>query len=616
MFDTTWADLPRWQRELDAANVVPPEPRWDLPVARLALTHWEEHCHECAVPQCYTECLVYRARADKRCRRFDYGCVSDRRFPGSLGYGIDVRFGRWAKLETEFHAAVAPPWMARAIDRVSRFAAWCARRVSPLLFFAQPIRRATWALDHARNILLRQVSRWSKPAFNVFAVEAYSLETCPVPLIVQCTTPAKGAFYRRSLILQPGRNRFELPFREFGIESTRGVRVSVFPENDLNARVVFTWLDFVELASLPENAISAGRGSESRPADTVKCIAWDLDNTLWDGVLVEDGQERLRLRADVIEVIRTLDRRGIIHTVVSKNTHEQAWAALEALGVQEYFVFPAINWGRKSDNLVQVAKRINIGLDTIAFVDDSPFEREEVRSSLPMVRVFSERDAVTLPAQPCLAVPETEMSSQRRLSYRAEMLREEFKVQSAGDDVAYLRACEIRAAFFHPTTPEQVNRCHELVQRSNQLNLCTRRYSAQEFEALLKRKDVESFAMRCVDRFGDYGLVGFVSVQLGEAPMLMDLVLSCRVAKRRVEHALMKWLGQRYLARGETALRATLVHTARNAVLAEVFNELPFEVGRETPSQTDYVLPLERAAGIDDIVTVVDFLPETADKSA
>lgn len=607
MFDTTWADWLRWRREQDATRVVRPETPWNLPVARLALTHWEEHCHECAVPQCYSECLVYRARADKRCKRLDYGCVPDSRFQGSMGYGIDVRFGRWAKLETEFHAVVARPGVVRAFDRLSRFASFCARRISPLVVFAPPIRRATWALDHARNISLRWISRWFKPTFSVFAVEAYSLESFPVPLIVQCATAAKGAFFRRSLVLQPGLNRFELPFQEFGIESTQGVRVSVFPENDLNARILFTWLDFVELASRP-----TGSTPEVRPADKVKCIAWDLDNTLWEGVLVEDGQDRLRLRSEVIEVIQSLDKRGIVHTVVSKNTHEQAWATLKAMGVQDYFVFPAINWGRKSDNIVQVAKRINIGLDTIAFVDDSPFERDEVRTALPMVRVFSEKDVPALPSLSCFDVPETEMSSQRRLSYRAEMVREEFKVSSGGDDVAYLRACEIRAAFFRPQTPEQVSRCHELVQRSNQLNLCTRRYSAQEFDALLARDDVESFAMRCVDRFGDYGLVGFASVQLGESPMLLDLVLSCRVAKRRVEHALMKWLGQRYLARSETALRATLVHTARNGVLAEVFRELPFEVVSETPSQTDYVLPLDRSAEIEDVVTVVDLLPDSA----
>jgi FkbH-like protein len=606
MFETIWADRARWQLEKDAAALVQPASRWRLPVTRLALTHWEEHCHECAVPQCYAECLVYRARADKRCRRFDYGCVPDSRFRGPLGYGVDVRFGRWAKLETEFHRVAGPLWLVRVIDRLSRSASSVARWISPLLFFVHPIRRATWALEHARNWALRTASRWCAGEFTTFVIEAHNLESSPVNLILQCGASDRGVFHRRSIPLQPGLNQVQVPFHELEVGARANVRVSVFPENDRNARILFTWLDFVVLSRHPQSAAAVSPTVAARPADQVKCIAWDLDNTLWDGVLIEDGLEKVRLRTDVIDVIRRLDERGVIHTVVSKNTHEQAWAALEALGIQEYFVFPAINWGRKSENLAQVAKRINIGLDAIALVDDSPFERNEVAANLPMVRVFSDREIGMLPSLPALNLPQTEMSGQRRHAYRAEMLREQFRAHSGRDDIDYLKACEIRVTFFCPRLPEQVARCHELIQRSNQLNLCTRRYTPAQFQSLLGDDESECFGIHCADRFGDYGIVGFVSVRLQDQPMLVDLVLSCRVAKRRVEHALLKWLGSRYARRGKAALEATLIHSSRNGVLAEVFDDLPFDVVSRDEVQTIYRLPLEPVPDIVDVVAVIE----------
>lgn len=606
MFETTWADRKRFIPEKDAVGCAAPGEPWQLPVVRIALTHWEEHCHECAVPQCYAECLVYRARADKRCRRFDYGCVPDRRYRGSLGYGIDVRFGRWAKLETEFHRAAGPPSIVRSIDRFSRFSSWIARRLSPLLFFVPPIRRGTWAIEHARNMLLRWVSRWFAGDFTELAIEAYNMETSPVSLIVQCSAPTSGVFHRRSLPLQPGVNRLEVPFHELGIRDQEKVRVAVYPENDRNARVIFTWLDFVALANSPQAAGLVNTAPDARSAGQIKCIAWDLDNTLWDGVLVEDGFDKLRLRPEVIDVIRRLDERGVIHTVVSKNTHEQAWAALQAMKLAEYFVFPAINWGRKSESLAQVAKRINIGLDAIALVDDSAFERSEVESNLPMVRVFSDRDVPKLPTLPALDLPVTEMSKQRRSSYQAEMRREEFRARSGGDNVAFLLDCDIRATIFRPHTAEQITRCHELVQRSNQLNLGTRRYTSEQFESLLADDEIECFGIQCVDRFGDYGIVGFVSIRRGDEPTLVDLVLSCRVAKRRVEHALIKWLGYRYASQGNETLAATLTRSSRNGVLAEVFDDLPFDVVRQDETQIVYRLPLKRLPEILDVVTVVE----------
>jgi FkbH-like protein len=606
MIDTIWADRGRWSQEPDAASVAPPQPAWDLPVARLALTHWEEHCHECAVPHCYSECSVYRARADRRCRRFDYGCMPDYRYRGVYRYGIDVRFGRWAKLETQFNQFSVSPWLARAVDRVSRQASRISKWLSPLVFWAAPIRRVTWITEHARNRFLRFLSSLLPQPADEFVAEVYNLQPLAVPLVVQCAAPSRGVFHRRSIILNPGLNRIRIPINELGLIDVERATVCVYPGDELNARLIFTWLDFVEMRPLHGELNCSRPLDNSAPAENVKCVAWDLDNTVWDGVLIEDGSQGLRLRAAVVDVIRQLDQRGIIHTVVSKNTHEDAWQVLQALGIHEYFIFPAINWGNKSDNLVQVAKRINIGLDAFAFIDDSVFERELVRTTLPMVRVYADQEASTLPQLKPFLGSATEMGRDRRLAYLAEMKREEFRTHAAGDDVDFLRSCEIRASFFRPRTADEIERCLELVQRSNQLNLCARRYSAEQFEQLLQSDALESFGMRCADRFGSYGIVGFITIRPGDEPAIEDLVLSCRVAKRRVEHALVKWLGERYEKQGKAAMTATLVHSPRNHVLAAVFDDLPFSVVSTNAERTTYRVLLERLREIPWVVSVGD----------
>ena len=144
----------------------------------------------------------------------------------------------------------------------------------------------------------------------------------------------------------------------------------------------------------------------------------------------------------------------------------------------------------------------------------------------------------------------------------------------------------------------------ELIQRSNQLNLCARRYTKQDFESLLASSVMECFGIRCADRFGDYGVVGFVSVRKGAEPLIEDLVISCRVAKRRVEHALIRWLGERYAGEGASTLAATLVHTSRNGVLAAVFKDLPFETIGSTEKQTTYRLSSARLHEIPAVVTI------------
>ncbi len=127
-------------------------------------------------------------------------------------------------------------------------------------------------------------------------------------------------------------------------------------------------------------------------------MVWDLDNTVWDGILLEDAE--VTLRPHVVQILQTLDERGILHSIASRNDHDVAMAKLKEFGIAEYFLYPQINWNSKAASIAQIAQDLNIGLDAVAFVDDQPFEREEVAFTHDKVLCVDSRPARGLPRPP------------------------------------------------------------------------------------------------------------------------------------------------------------------------------------------------------------------------
>jgi FkbH-like protein len=447
-------------------------------------------------------------------------------------------------------------------------------------------------VDHKRRLLGaaawhrdRTLTKLGKKgvAYDAFAVECYSFEQEPCRLIVEVRKSSITVF-RTGLEIKPGLNSFSLSVPLPPVFSRDDdYLMMLYPEGDKEIRVVFTWLDFIlHRQRQTADAVAAGGGrarpAYNAPAAKVKCVAWDLDNTLWNGILIEGGERGLQIRPQAEKLVRWFNERGIIQTVVSKNNYEDAMAVLAKHGLEEFFVYPAINWDPKSSNLKQIADHLNIDIDTFALIDDSEFERHEVEAALPMVRVYKEDALAELPGYPEFDVPVTEASRIRLKSYRAEMQREKAKEVSGASWLEFLRSCHLKLRVFPPRTKLEIDRCHELIQRSNQLNLSTRRYDKEQFEALVAGSDVFTVAMECEDRFGTYGIVGFASIEFqGDSPVARDFVLSCRVAQKRVEHAFYGWLGNYMKQRGANTLFVHLIKTARNSPLLKVFEEMPFE---------------------------------------
>ncbi len=589
MFEFDWATRAPWAQE--PGRLPAQKSQFDGTVRGAMVLEWREHCNECAVPLCYVNCALYVRRKDEKCARFVYGIVRNTEFGGLLRYGADVRFRRWGKLEAHLTGRYLSLRPIRWLDTANRAVTAVVNGIASLLSPINAKRRVNGALTLYRGRLLNRLGRRGV-AFDAFAIECYSFEQRPCRLIVELRKSGITVF-REGLDLRLGYNCYTpaiaLP-ADFGAEDA--FDLMVYPDEDKELRLVFTCLDFLVRAKTTAKEekprIEDLAWGAAKPAAKVKCVAWDLDNTLWHGTLAEDGETNLRLREGAAEMVRWLDERGILQTVVSKNNHDDAMAALKRFGLDEYFLYPAINWGRKSGNLRQIADRLNINIDTFALIDDSPFERSEVAAALAMVRVYGENELAQLRRRAEFDVPITETSRLRRKSYITDLQRERAREISGADYLEFLRSCALKLRLFHPDSDEKVARCLELIQRSNQLNLSSRRYDAAQFDELLANPGMLCVAMECTDRFGDYGIVGFASVDLsGNEPVAKDFVLSCRVAQKRVEHAFYGWLGETMRREGAKRLLIDLIKTARNRPLVKVFEEMPFST---VSSEGDHVL--------------------------
>jgi FkbH-like protein len=597
VYQFDWADSARFAAERDAA----PAGGSTLPrerVERTLLLHWQEHCIECAPPQCYEVCPLYVARADRKCARFVYGIYPNERFSGLFDYGADVRFRRWAKLEAALPGGSVSVERHRHLASADGMVTRAVNAVSGPLETLNPKRRLNGALTALRETVLHRLQP-GPAAYDELVLECFSPDEEPFRLVLE-QVRGDTVVLRHSFDIEPGPNFHTLPAERFG-DLSEG-RILLYPENDAERRLVFTWLDFVRYAPV---AARNGSAPSAGPAAKVKVVAWDLDNTLWTGTLLEDGPEACTLRDEAAELVRALDERGILQTVVSKNDHDDAWRMIERCGLAEYFLSPAIGWGQKSESLRSVAAKLNLGLDSFAFIDDSPFERAEVEAALPMVRVYSEAGLAELLGRPEFDVPVTETSRQRRLLYAVEAERGHAEASFAGDYDEFLRSCEMRMRIFAPRSEAEVTRCLELVQRSNQLNLSTRRYTAEDFQELLDTPGLLTVAVECSDRFGEYGIVGFASVdERGEPPLVLDYVLSCRVAQKRVEQTFFEWLGQREAELGAERLQADLIETPRNVALRRIFEELPFRAVERDPPRIRYELSLDPPPPLGDVIAL------------
>ncbi len=325
----------------------------------------------------------------------------------------------------------------------------------------------------------------------------------------------------------------------------------------------------------------------------VKCVVWDLDHTLWDGVLLE-GQGPMRLKEGASEVIRELDRRGVLQSVASKNDHDHAMTELQRLELADYFLYPQIHWGAKSGSMKAIAEALNIGLDTFAFLDDQPFERDEVTSMLNDVRCYPDSyvQGGVLQDDAFMPLYVTAESSQRRSMYLRDAERHVARENFEGVEDAFLKTLdlELRVA---PAREQDLFRAEELTIRTNQLNTTGITYSVDELRDLTQSPNHQVLVAELSDKYGGYGVIGLVLLVQADDYWRIDLFLmSCRVMSRGVGGALLTLLRKAAVA-NQKQLQASFRHTDRNRIMFVTYRFAGFgEVDDVLVNNLDNIPPL------------------------
>ncbi len=547
----------------------------------IAFLHWGEHCVECAAPACYSSCDLYQPRSDMRCRRFAFGAYKNPSFKSLRGYGVEVSFKKWAKIEAFGDTAIHPVDTVLRWERMVEAGAPIANVMGHLVKGATGKRIWNELSYTATEKLTRRLhARGSSgPQAEAFLLEVYNPTESEIRLQVifgvsiddvtrSGTQPPLLPPSITTVALPPGYSRHEIGAQSFRQILDRGVpfKITMVPEADGNGRLVFLSADLVRFKPRP---------SASADARKIKCVVWDLDNTLWNGTLVE-GDE-VALNPGILELLKYFDARGILLSVVSKNDFDPAWKKLQELGVADYFLYPQIDWLPKSQKIRNIAKSLNIGIDTFAFIDDKQFELDEVASVIPELLPINATQIDSLRSDPRFQGSVTEESRQRRKMYQEQVTRETEEQGFGNDYLGFLASCGIELEI-GGYSEHDAERVAELVQRTNQLNFSGRKYSREDLNGVIANPTLGKYVLRVSDKYGSYGTVGFCLVKdKTDTVEVLDFMLSCRVQSKFIEQALFSHLLEHHNPGGAKAIWVNFKKTARNTPAHNVLCAIGFQ---------------------------------------
>ena len=366
-------------------------------------------------------------------------------------------------------------------------------------------------------------------------------------------------------------------------------------ENTFDERLYYLSKTVFSMEVLPAVADLILSSIETLKGRIMKCLVIDLDNTIWGGVVGDDGLEGIQIGelgigkafSDLQQWIKELSRRGIAIAVCSKNDEEKAKEPFQkhpdmVLREEDISVFVA-NWEDKAANILKIRETLNIGLDSIVFIDDNPFERELVRELLPEVVVPE------LPKDPSLYLSELRKLNlfetvnisaedrERSRLYREEAQREAERAKGISFE-EYLESLNMTAemkAFDAYSIP----RVAQLTQRSNQFNLRTKRYTEQDIRRISDDTELyTTYSVSLKDKFGDYGLIGVVILERTESDtwFLDTLLMSCRVLKRGVEEFVFNQIIEKAKVQGIRYLTGEYLPTAKNKMVEDLLERFGF----------------------------------------
>ena len=324
-----------------------------------------------------------------------------------------------------------------------------------------------------------------------------------------------------------------------------------------------------------------------------KCLVLDCDGTLWGGIIGEDGLDGIHIGPDwpgreyleFQKAILELYEQGIILTINSKNNLDDVMQVLnvhpQMLLREKHFASIQANWDPKPQNMDRIARQINIGLDSMVFVDDNPAERQLMRQALPEVEVLELPDNPALYARTLhetsffARASLTEEDKNRGQIYAAQRQRDRFQ-QSCATLEEFLKSLEMVVSI-RPAGRDDIKRVAQLTQRTNQFNLTTRRYTEADIAAMTQNPDWRIYTLGLKDKFGDNGMVGLALVETRAQFWRVDtFLMSCRVIGRQAEDALVDRICRDAAEAGCESISAEYIPTAKNNLVAGFWDKMGF----------------------------------------
>lgn len=406
------------------------------------------------------------------------------------------------------------------------------------------------------------------------------------------------------------------------IVNVKPANVTIVDLNSLSENVgKYNWFDYssyflnkaaVRLDYMPEYVMSFVRQIKALKGYTKKCLVLDLDNTLWGGVVGDEGWQGIQLDPNnaVGEAYRffqsyclSLRMRGVILAVCSKNDDSIAKEPFEKndnmiLQLNDISCFVA-NWENKADNLRKIAHELNIGIDSLVFFDDNPAEREIIRQFLPEVQVINVPDDPALyvlqmeKEQPFDWIQITKEDLKRADSYRGNKQRMQLQ-ESFVDYNEYLQALDMHGGVTVVTQGE-VARFAQLINKSNQFNLRTIRYSESDIQSMIKAKNICCLYGKLSDRYSNYGIISCVILRKEEDTCFIDTwVMSCRVLKRGVENMMFEQILKTAVDMKCNLIKGEYIKTKKNQMVENFYDSLGFTlintIKDEVELKKEYIL--------------------------
>lgn len=353
-----------------------------------------------------------------------------------------------------------------------------------------------------------------------------------------------------------------------------------------------------------------------------KCLVLDLDNTLWSGILGEDGISGIIMSGDYPgnaflyfqEGLLMLAKSGVILTICSKNNEEDVRELWEKnpfikIGPQQIAAY-RINWNNKADNIRELAKELNIGLDSMVFVDDNPTERELVRQQLPMVAVpeFPQRPYELMNFYLKLV---NEYFQTYRLTSEDFNKTEQYKANArrASEQARFTDLSDfIKSLDIHidviAANEFNVPRIAQMTQKTNQFNLTTHRYTEADINTFIENGDYV-YCISVRDKFGDNGITGAIIIKRdGDTIDIDSLLLSCRILGKDIEIAFVKSVLNKLFREGVIKVKATYIPTLKNGQVAEFYDQIGFKLQSEENGVKIYQLSLNRQLEVSELYTI------------